>query len=51
MAQTINEFDMRDLFDNFSPNARVQMDFAKRDGENFLVIVDQMSGFLQIINE
>ena len=46
--QMKNEVDMSNLFDNFFPGGRIQMDFAERGTENFLVIVCQMSGFMQI---
>ena len=46
--QMKNEVDMSDLFDNFFPGGRIQVDFAERGSDNFLVIVCQMSGFMQI---
>ena len=46
--QMKNEVDMSNLFHNFFPGGRIQMDFAERGTENFLVIVCQMSGFMQI---
>ena len=36
------------LFDNFYPNQRVQIDFAERASDKYLVMVDVMSGFFQI---
>ena len=47
-AQTRNKIDMGDLFEIFPPNTRVLMDFAERSGEEYLVMCDQMSGFLQV---
>ena len=32
-----NEVDMSNLFDNFFPGGRIQMDFAERGTESFLV--------------
>ena len=46
--QMKNEIDMSNLFDNFYPGSRVQMDLAERGTENFLVMCCQMSGFMQI---
>ena len=39
---------MSSLFENFSPNIRVQIDYAEKGNENFLVICYQMSGFGQV---
>ena len=39
---------MGSLFENFYPNQREQIDFAEKGTDNFLVMVDVMSGFFQI---
>ena len=39
---------MGSLFKNFYPNQREQIDFAEKGTDNFLVMVDVMSGFFQI---
>ena len=39
---------MENIFENFYPNQRVQIDFAERGQDNYLVMVDFMSGFVQI---
>ena len=39
---------MGNLFENFYPNQRVQIYFAEKGTDNFLVMVDIMSGFFQI---
>ena len=46
--QKSNEISMGSLFDNFCPNQHVQIDFAERASDNYLVMVDVMSGFFQI---
>ena len=40
-AQTRNKIDKGDLFEIFSPKTRVQMDFAERSGEDYIVMCDQ----------
>ena len=44
-AQKPNEVDISSVFQNFFPNVRVQIDYAERGNDNFIVICDQMSGF------
>ena len=39
---------MTSLFENFFPNQRVQIDFAEKGSENYLVMCDVMSGFFQV---
>ena len=39
---------MSNLFDNFYPNQRVQLDFAEKGPDNYLVMCDMMSGFFQV---
>ena len=46
IAQSKNEVDLGDLFANFFPNTQVQLDFAERSGEDYLVMCDQMLGVL-----
>ena len=47
-AQKDNEISMTSLFENFFPNQRVQIDFAEKGTENYLVMCDVMSGFFQV---
>ena len=46
--QKSNEISMGSFFDNFYPNQRVQIEFAERASDKYLVMVDVMSGFFQI---
>ena len=46
--QKDNEISMTSLFENFFPNQRVQIDFAEKGTENYLVMCDVMSGFFQV---
>ena len=46
--QKSNEISMSNLFDNFYPNQRVQLDFAEKGPDNYLVMCDMMSGFFQV---
>ena len=39
---------MTSLFENFFPNQRVQIDFAEKGNDNYLVMCDVMSGFFQV---
>ena len=41
--QKKNEIDFSDLFENFYPGNRVQIDFCEKGNEDFLVMVDQLS--------
>ena len=45
--QKSNEISMGNLFNNFYPNQRVQVDFCEKGADNYLVMVDVMSGFFQ----
>ena len=47
-SQKSNEISMSNLFNNFYPNQRVQLDFAEKGLDNYLVICDVMSGFFQV---
>ena len=47
-AQKDNEISMTSLFENFFPNQRVQIDFAEKGSESYLVMCDVMSGFFQV---
>ena len=46
--QKSNEISMGNLFNNFYPNQRIQIDFCEKGADNYLVMVDVMSGFFQI---
>ena len=46
--QNSNEISMGNLFDNFFPNQHVQIDFAEKASDNYLVMAEVMSGFFQI---
>ena len=46
--QKSNEISMGSLFENFYPSQRVQFDFAERGLDEYLVMCNVMSGFLQI---
>ena len=46
--QKKNEIDMSNLFENFFPGSRVQIDFCQKGNEDYLVMVCQMSGFMQV---
>ena len=39
---------MSNLFNNFYPNQRVQIDFAEKGLDSYLVMCDVMSGFFQV---
>ena len=41
---------MSSLFENFFPGSRVQIDFARKGNEDYLVLCCQMSGFMQVYN-
>ena len=43
--QKKNEVDFSDLFEYFYPGNRVQIYFCEKLNEDFLVMVDQMSGY------
>ena len=45
--QKKNEIDFSNLFENFFPGSRVQIDFCQKGNEDYLVMVCQMSGFMQ----
>ena len=47
-AQKDNVISMTSWFENFFPNQRVQIDFAEKGSENYLVMCDVMSGFFQV---
>ena len=42
------EIDMSNLLENFFPGSRVQIDFCQKGNEDYLVMVCQMSGFMQV---
>ena len=46
--QKSNEISMSNLFNNFYPNQRVQIDFCEKGLDSYLVICDVMSGFFQV---
>ena len=46
--QKSNEISMSNLFNNFYPNQRVQIDFCEKGRDDYLVMVDVMSGFFQV---
>ena len=46
--QKQNEINMMNLFENYFPGSRVQIDFAEKANDDFLVLCDQMSGLMQI---
>ena len=46
-AQPKNEVDYGNLFNNFMPGQLVEADFLQKGTEDFLVMVDTLSGFLQ----
>ena len=46
--QKSNEISMENLFNNFYPNQRIQRDFCEKGADNYLVMVDVMSGFFQV---
>ena len=46
--QKSNEISMENLFNNFYPNQRIQIDFCEKGADNYLVMVDVMSGFFQV---
>ena len=46
--QKKNEVNFSDLFENFYPGNRVQIDFCEKSNEDFLVMMDKMSGFMQV---
>ena len=46
--QKANEISMANLFNNFYPNQRVQIDFCEKGRDDYLVMVDVMSGFFQV---
>ena len=48
MPQKSNKINIGSFFKNFYPNQHVQIDFAERGADNFLVMCDIMSGFFQI---
>ena len=46
--QKKNEIDISSLFENFFPGNRVHIDFGQKGNENYLVMVCQMSRFMQV---
>ena len=40
------EVDYSDIFQNFFPGQRLEMNFLQYDGEDFLSIVDMLTGFI-----
>ena len=46
-AQPKNEIDYGDLFNNFMPGQFVEADFLQKGNDDFMVMVDTLSGFLQ----
>ena len=46
--QKSNEISMENLFNNFFPNQRIQIYFCEKGADNYLVMVDVMSGFFQV---
>ena len=38
---------MRDVFANFYPNEEIQIDFAEKGNDNFLMMADTLTGFIQ----
>ena len=46
-SQKKNEIDFSDLFENFFPGNRVQIDYCEKGNEDILVMVVQLSGFMQ----
>ena len=46
--QNPNEVNMTSLLENFYPGSCVQIDFAERGNDYFVVLCCQMSGFMQV---
>ena len=46
--QKSNEISMSNLFNNFYPNQRIQIDFCEKGRDDYLVMCDVMSGFFQV---
>ena len=42
-----NQASGEDIFKNFLPGQRLQVDYAKRGSANYLMIVDSVTGFIQ----
>ena len=38
---------MKDVFANFYPNEEIQIDFAEKGNDNFLMMADTLTGFIQ----
>ena len=46
--QKPNEISQRDIFENFYPNEQIEVDFAQKGSKDILLIVDTLTGFLQV---
>ena len=44
-AQAHNEISSKDLFKNFLPLQRLEVDFAEKGNQNYAMIVDVLTGF------
>ena len=45
--QKHNELSYRNIFANFYPNELLEIDFAQKDGRDYIVIVCSLTGFLK----
>ena len=46
--QVANEIDMRDAFENFYPGEQLNIDFAEKGGQDYMIVVCVLTGFLQV---
>ena len=46
--QMANEVDMRDAFENFFPGEELNVDFAEKGTQNYMIVVDILTGYLQV---
>ena len=46
--QKPNEVSFKDVFSNFFPNEMIECDFAQKGSRDFMLIVDKLTGYLQV---
>ena len=44
---THNEISSEDIFKNFLPGQRLEVDYGEKDNQSYLSIVDVLTGFMQ----